>query len=82
MRQDGVGANAQVSEEGAHITGREPRAPKLEHARGEMAERSLFRASLIRSINDLQLHVRPLNTCKSVHDTLSADWNCGLNWIN
>ena len=30
MRQDSVGANAQVSEDGTHVTGRQPRAPKLE----------------------------------------------------
>jgi hypothetical protein len=49
MCQDGVGANAQVSEESAHVTGHQPRAPKLEHARGEMVERSLFRAVVTQS---------------------------------
>ena len=44
MRQDSVGANAQVSEDGTRITGRRPLAPKLEHAHGETVERSLFRA--------------------------------------
>jgi len=33
MRQDSVGANAEVSEEGAHVTGRGPGVPKLEMAR-------------------------------------------------
>jgi hypothetical protein len=41
-------------------------------------ERSLFRASLFRTINDLQIHVRPLNACKDVDDTSNADLNCGL----
>src|ERR1035438_5974036 len=36
------GANAQVSEDGTRVTGRRPLAPKLEHARGETAERSLI----------------------------------------
>lgn len=40
-------------------------------------EASLFRASLTRTVNDLQIHVRPLSTCK-VDDTSNADWNCGL----
>ena len=38
----------------------------------------LFRASVFRTINDLQVHVRPLSTCKVVDDTMNADWNCGL----
>jgi hypothetical protein len=52
MRQDGVGANAQVSEEGTHVTGCQPRAPKLEHAHGETVERSLFRAHSIVNLNN------------------------------
>ena len=45
------------------------------------ADASLFRASLNITINDLQVHVRPLSTCKVVHDTSNADWDCGLkNW--
>jgi hypothetical protein len=41
MRQDSVGANAQVSEEGTHVTGRQP-SPQLLHAHGEMVARNLF----------------------------------------
>jgi hypothetical protein len=44
----------------------------------QTVERSLFRASLTRTINDLQIHVRPLSTCKVVHDMSNADWKCGL----
>jgi hypothetical protein len=52
MRQDGVGANASVFEKGTRVTGRQPGAPKLEHAHGEMVERSLFRAKRINHCND------------------------------
>jgi hypothetical protein len=62
MRQDGVGANAQVSEDGTHVTGRRPLAPKLEHARGEMVERSLFRAGFSQSYLLILQGLAP-NTC-------------------
>jgi len=53
MRQDSVGANAQVSEEGTRVTGRRPLAPKLEYAREETVERSLFSATLCCSFHSL-----------------------------
>ena len=42
MRQDSVGANAQVFEDGTHVTDRQPRAPKLELAHRKMVERNHF----------------------------------------
>src|SRR5580765_6789293 len=39
-----------------------------------MVDRRLFRASLFRTINDLQIHVRSQNTCKVVDDASNADW--------
>jgi hypothetical protein len=74
MRQDGVGANAQVSEDGTHVTGRRPLAPKLEHARGEMVERSLFRAGFSQSYL-LILQVIASISCLILSFLLEPKWS-------
>jgi hypothetical protein len=74
MRQDGVGANVQVSEDGTRVTGRRPLAPNWNRPRGETVERSLFSLWLSCTINNVQsadgcvspsdyVQVRPIVGC-------------------
>lgn len=62
---------------GTQDRGAQSSSRKAASAQGT-ADASLFRASLTRTINDLQIHVRPLSTGKVVDDTSNAGWNCGL----
>ena len=55
MRQDSVGANAQVSENGTHVNGSPTSRAQTEHARGGMVERRLFSLWLSCTFNNLQV---------------------------